>query len=161
MVFILYVAIDYANNTNTDIPQLVTATSLSAEPIILGIPPTIPFPSETAHFGSPKPSLLTTTPIPHVATLPALALPSPALALTIIPPPMTRAEGAANGQTYTVQPGDNLFRIALRFGVSAEALAQANALSDPSLIVAGQVLRIPSTLVPSATPMSAYLLFVV
>jgi LysM repeat protein len=53
---------------------------------------------------------------------------------------------ARNGRpargTYVVQPGDNLFRIALRFGTSVTALRAANGLRS-NLIVPGQVLRIP------------------
>jgi len=46
-------------------------------------------------------------------------------------------------RTYTVQPGDNLFRIALRYNMSHIYLAQYNGISDPSTIYVGQVLRIP------------------
>ncbi|RMF81799.1 MAG: LysM peptidoglycan-binding domain-containing protein [Chloroflexi bacterium] len=47
--------------------------------------------------------------------------------------------------TYTVQRGDNLFRIALRFNVSRQALAEANGIVNPSLIFVGQQLVIPGT----------------
>ncbi len=47
-------------------------------------------------------------------------------------------------QTYTVRRGDTLSAIALRYGVSVWALAQANSIRNPSLIYAGQALRIPS-----------------
>lgn len=45
-------------------------------------------------------------------------------------------------RTYVVQPGDTLFRIALRYGTTVEALRAANGLCS-NLIVPGQVLRIP------------------
>jgi LysM repeat protein len=51
-------------------------------------------------------------------------------------------EGAQT--TYTVQRGDNLFRIALRFGISTVSLAEANNITDPTRIFAGQVLNIPN-----------------
>jgi LysM repeat protein len=47
-------------------------------------------------------------------------------------------------QTYVVRPGDNLYRISLRFGVTMLELVQANNLGNVNLIYAGQVLRIPS-----------------
>ncbi|MFQ5814026.1 MAG: LysM peptidoglycan-binding domain-containing protein, partial [Anaerolineae bacterium] len=52
------------------------------------------------------------------------------------PPPPT-------GGYYTVQRGDNLYRIALRFGTSVWAIVMANNISNPSLIYRGQVLLIP------------------
>lgn len=59
--------------------------------------------------------------------------------LTII----TCRGGSSGGYgTYVVQPGDNLFRIALRFGTSVAALRSANGLRS-NIISVGQVLRIP------------------
>lgn len=49
----------------------------------------------------------------------------------------------ADGPTHTVQPGENLFRIALRYGTTVEALAAANQISDPTRITVGEVLIIP------------------
>jgi len=45
--------------------------------------------------------------------------------------------------THIVQPGENLFRIALRYGVTADQVAAANGISDPARIYVGQVLIIP------------------
>ncbi len=45
--------------------------------------------------------------------------------------------------TYVVQPGDTLTKIATRFQVSIQSLVQANHLSDPNAIRAGQTLVIP------------------
>ncbi len=44
---------------------------------------------------------------------------------------------------YRVRHGDNLFRIALRYGVSYWYLAHLNGLWNPNLIYAGMVLRVP------------------
>lgn len=46
------------------------------------------------------------------------------------------------GTTHTVQPGDTLSAIARRYGVSLWTLVEINDLSNPSLIVPGQVLAI-------------------
>ncbi len=51
--------------------------------------------------------------------------------------------GDTDGTTYTVQRGDNLFRIALRNGLTTRQLAQANGIVNPSLIFVGQRLIIP------------------
>jgi len=47
------------------------------------------------------------------------------------------------GRTYVVQPGDNLYRIAIRFGVNVWTLAQYNGIYNINSIYAGQRLRIP------------------
>jgi LysM repeat protein len=52
-----------------------------------------------------------------------------------LPPP--------SGSHYTVQRGDNLYRIARRFGTTVSAIVAANNISNPSLIYRGQVLLIP------------------
>lgn len=63
---------------------------------------------------------------------------------------------------HTVQPGENLYRIALRYGVSASKLAEINGITDPALITAGQHLTIPlgtrpdpatATPTPTITPL--------
>jgi putative chitinase len=46
-------------------------------------------------------------------------------------------------RTHVVQPGENLFRIALKYGVTVEAIAVANDISNVNLIYPGQELRIP------------------
>lgn len=46
-------------------------------------------------------------------------------------------------QTYTVVPGDTLYRLALRFGVDITVLAQRNNISNYNFIFVGQVLTIP------------------
>jgi murein DD-endopeptidase MepM/ murein hydrolase activator NlpD len=49
---------------------------------------------------------------------------------------------------YVVQPGETLFRIATQHGLTVNDLAQANSISDPTLIYAGQQLVIPGVEVP-------------
>lgn len=48
----------------------------------------------------------------------------------------------ARGAYHTVQWGESLYAIAAHYGVSAEALARANGISNPGLIYAGQRLKI-------------------
>lgn len=59
-------------------------------------------------------------------------------------PPPPPADAPPAEQTYTVQPGDILSRIAARFGVSMQAIIEANGIANPDLIQPGQVLRIPA-----------------
>lgn len=47
-----------------------------------------------------------------------------------------------NAQYYTIQPGDTLSGIALKFGTTVSALAQLNGITDPDKIYAGNRIRI-------------------
>jgi len=58
--------------------------------------------------------------------------------------------------TYVVQPGDNLYRISLRFGVPIEAIIAVNRIVNPWYIRAGQVLIIPSGTAPVPPPGRTY-----
>jgi len=53
---------------------------------------------------------------------------------------------------YVVRPGDTLYSIARRFGVSVEAIMAANNLPNPNSIYAGQQLTIPCPGAPVPTP---------
>lgn len=57
------------------------------------------------------------------------------------------ASGAATPtsqpRTYVVRPGDTLFTIAVRHGVTQWDLQVANKISDPNKIYVGQTLKIP------------------
>jgi LysM repeat protein len=57
--------------------------------------------------------------------------------------PQPTAQSGDTDRVYFVKPGDNLFRIALSYGVSLQALAAANGLSNYNLIYIGQKLNIP------------------
>lgn len=52
------------------------------------------------------------------------------------------AAGAANAQTYYVKPGDSLFTISQRFGITTDALRSTNRLTS-TYIYPGQALTIP------------------
>jgi LysM repeat protein len=52
------------------------------------------------------------------------------------------------GDTYLVQPGDTLSKVAKRVGTSVEAIARANHIGNPNIILAGQVLYIPAGFSP-------------
>ncbi|MCS6871128.1 MAG: LysM peptidoglycan-binding domain-containing protein [Anaerolineae bacterium] len=46
-------------------------------------------------------------------------------------------------RTHVVQPGENLFRISLRYGTTINVLMALNGITNPNRIFAGQVLRLP------------------
>ena len=77
------------------------------------------------------------------------------LALLLIPvTAMVSAEPAQQTTTYVVQWGDTMFRIAVRFNTTVQAIAQANNIANPNLIFAGQTLIIPTggTVPPTVPP---------
>ena len=62
-----------------------------------------------------------------------------AFALACESPP----ERAGRATTHVVQRGENLYRIALHYGVSVEALMRANGIRDPRALEPGTALVIP------------------
>lgn len=60
-----------------------------------------------------------------------------------LPPAPTAAPPPPATITHVVQVGDNLYRISLLYGVSADAIIRANSIANPNLIFPGQVLVIP------------------
>lgn len=70
----------------------------------------------------------------------------PVPTVTVIPcgPP------AGYVRNHVVQPGDNLYRIALSYGITYPVLQRANCMGSSTTIYAGQVLWVPN--VPTLTP---------
>ena len=73
-------------------------------------------------------------------------------------PKATQAQAAAATSSptgvkmHTVQAGENLFRIALKYGLTYQRLAAYNGIANPNFILVGQVLRIPSDGEPGTPP---------
>jgi LysM repeat protein len=59
------------------------------------------------------------------------------------PPPAEQTTGPSGETIHVVQPGDNLFRIGLRYGFTAQELAAYNGIPNVNLIYVGQEIRIP------------------
>lgn len=72
-----------------------------------------------------------------------LALAAMIVAVSDRVPRPAHAQPASPAGSVVVQPGDNLFRIALRHGSTVDALARLNGLASADMIRAGQVLRLP------------------
>ncbi|MBN1920102.1 MAG: LysM peptidoglycan-binding domain-containing protein [Anaerolineae bacterium] len=71
------------------------------------------------------------------------------------PAPAPTQPAPSTGGLHTVQPGETLSAIALRYGVSSWALVQANHLASVNLIYVGQQLIIPGGAAAPGTPVPA------
>lgn len=89
--------------------------------------------------------------IPAPGTAPAATPAAPAASTTpttAAPAPAPAAATSGSGGTY-IQPGDTLSAIAARLGTTPAALAAANGIMNPNIILAGTTLR-PATGGPAA-----------
>ena len=64
--------------------------------------------------------------------------------VSVVLVPLSHSAGAQQS-FYTVQPGDTLTAISALYGTSVDAIAEANGIGDPDLIVVGDSLSIPGT----------------
>lgn len=76
---------------------------------------------------------------------------TPTFTPTFTPEPTATPAPTATPEpvTYVVKSGDNLSRIASDFGVTVDAIAQANNIENPSRISVGMVLIIPGATPPA------------
>ncbi len=73
-------------------------------------------------------------------------------ALVILPTQQLMAQSCSAGEpVHVISSGENLYRISLRYGVSMQAIAARNGISDITRIYAGMTLCIPAGGVPSTT----------
>ena len=61
-------------------------------------------------------------------------------------PRQTRVPPATGGTKYTIKAGDNLYAIAISYGITLEQLLAANPeITNPGLIFVGQIINIPTS----------------
>jgi LysM repeat protein len=97
--------------------------------------------------GSPSPG--TSASASPTLSEPPSAEPSVAPSATPTPKPTPRPTPAPTQVVYVVKSGDQLARIAAKYGVTVAAIQEANGIKDPNLIRVGQKLIIP---LPQVTP---------
>ena len=85
-------------------------------------------------------------------TLQVPASSTPTATLSPIPPDLTPTATIIAGETYIVQLGDTLFKIAVRFNTTVTTLMALNNLDNPNFIYVGQRLILPAS--SGGTPVS-------
>lgn len=83
---------------------------------------------------------------PAASTAPAPAVPAAPAAEVI---PLGGGSASSGAGTYTVKPGDTLYRIAKNHGVNVNELMRTNGITDPSKLPVGRVLTIPGGAAPA------------
>ena len=137
-------AIAYGNGIN--IRQLKELNGLTSDSLKIGQKLKIPAEKVVA------PKKVATTPVEkkaaeHEVKAPAVAPVEPVVAPVEAPaevPVSAPVEETSPTQTYTVQEGDDLTDVSIRFGVSAAAVRELNNLGESDKLVAGQILKLPA-----------------
>ena len=137
-------AIAYGNGIN--IRQLKELNGLTSDSLKIGQKLKIP----AEKVGIPK--KVDTKPVEKKVVAPEVKAPAEVPAETVAPvEPTVEApaqipvvEESAPVPTYTVQEGDDLTDVSIRFGVSAAAVRELNNLGENDKLVAGQILKLPA-----------------
>ena len=129
-----------------------TTTAQNAQ----GTPPAAPVGSGANPYGVPNYPAQTevgtytpTTPVQPVQPVNPPAYPQQVpgypSAPSVTPTPTASSSiGSGSGSSHVVSPGDSLWGISRKYGISVDALRQANGIAqDDSLIRSGQTLQIP------------------
>lgn len=135
---------DVPSETVIEVPTRDSSADPTAEPTADpagSSEPTATIPPPTPVPPTPVPP----TPVPPTTVPPTVA---PATAVPQNPAPQTGTE-----ILHTVQPGENLYRIGLRYNVSWTVLQIYNGLPNANAIKVGQVIRIP--VIPTPVPGSS------
>ena len=144
----LPILMDLKTNTPTFTPSITSTPSHTATVTLT--PTNTPNLEQQCTCGSPEVIVVTAT----FGTMDTLApLPTETATVVLIPSPtLTSAETSTPSRTatptltpvvYTVRRGDTLGGIALRFGVTVEAIQALNNLGS-TMIYVGEVLQIPA-----------------
>ncbi|WP_448593099.1 LysM peptidoglycan-binding domain-containing protein [Thermoflexus hugenholtzii] len=133
-------------------------------PVPTATPPELLFGAPTATATAAPAMPPTPTFLPVTPMMPE-GVPTPTPFFSPLPPPTPVAPAPTAAPpaqvTHVVQPGETLFRIALRYGTTVEAIARANNLINPDFIVPGQRLVIPVSAPAAGTPTGGERVYIV
>ncbi len=124
-----------------------TQAAATSQPVSTEVGPTATT-GATAQPGPTQTSAPTTAPAGTSGPTPTQA---PQTTTQPTQTPAATPSSSSGGGTHTVQAGENLFRIALKYGLSYQALASYNGITNPSVIYVGQTLKIPTGGAPAPT----------
>lgn len=125
---------------NSVMPATATAGAPilgATQPPLLGASPTPPF---VATLDPNAPAAPSATPTVDPAAQPVATATPPPPEPTAAPAQQTNAAGEI---IHVVQAGENLYRIALRYGLTYQELAAYNGIANPDSLSIGQEIRIP------------------
>jgi LysM repeat protein len=128
-----------AEEYGTTVEDILAANNISnPNKIYIGQTLLIPTASDADGLAEPAPQ-----PAAAVADVPAAVAEDPAVA-DGIDADDADADADEPAVTYTVQPGDSALKIARHFDIDEQSLLEANNISNPNRVYAGQVLTIPA-----------------
>lgn len=171
-----YTPTDYGNVVGQNVDDVYTGSVRSTSAVrreVLSAPQT-PYPTRNvatppapvaAVPAKPKLAPLTSASAPVVKPVNTLAAPAPksgidpmttASVQTAAPVVAKRTEGwtAAGGTYVTMREGETVYNLAKRYGVPANAIMEANNISDPKSISAGKQVIIPTYVYSRTAPNS-------
>ncbi len=128
--------------------------TLPPSPPGMSVPSAPAEPASTPQMGPAGRELPDTTPARPLAGSAAKPAPTPTAVVPAAPvsaakpaaaPVTSKAKAVPAGPgSYIIQPGDTLYSIAKRHGLSEKRLAEANGIADPTKIAVGKALTIPA-----------------
>lgn len=119
------------NGTTVDAMRQANPSLIGANPILQ--------PGQVLQIPNCAPDTAAQPPAPETVPDTAITPPPVPQPTDVVAPPDVTGQ-----QTYTVQRGDTLFAIALRFNTTIAAIVEANQLANPDRLELGQVLVIPA-----------------
>lgn len=127
---------------------LIAAANRLSAPSTTAITPAVTLPPSSP---TPAPS----NPLPSSTPTPIPAAVAQAVITTITQAPLISPTIPVNATLHIVESGDNLYRIAQRYGVTISSIAALNNMVDMNRVFIGQQLWIPAPGQPTASSMSA------